>query len=139
MTDAIAGVGTALKRSDMSSDPTFNAIAEVKNITGPGMTRDFIDASSLDSTGGYREFITGFREGGELTFTMNFVMTGYNDMKDDFESSTVVDYQIVLPDTGATTLDFSGYVTALPLNITPDDAVTCDVTIKITGQVSLST
>ena len=138
MTDAIAGVGASLKRSDMASSPAFTAIAEVKNITGPGMSRDFIDASSLDSTGGYREFISGFRDGGELTFSMNFVFDGYNDTKTDFESSTAVDYQIVLPDTGSTTLDFSGYVTALPLNITPDDAVTCDVTIKITGQVDLS-
>lgn len=138
MTDAIAGVGASLKRSDMSSAPDYTAIAEVKSITGPGMARDFIDVSSLDSTGGYREFIGGFKDGGELTFSMNFVFDGYNDMKTDFESSDVRDYQIVLPDTGETTLSFSGYVTALPLNIVPDDAVTVDVTIKITGQVDLA-
>lgn len=138
MSDAIAGVGASLKRSDMASTPVFTAIAEVKNITGPGMARDFIDVSSLDSTGGYREFIGGFKDGGELTFSMNFVFDGYNDMKTDFESSDVRDYEIVLPDTGETTLSFSGYVTGLPLNIVPDDAVTCDVTIKITGQVDLA-
>lgn len=139
MSDAIAGVGAAFKRSDMASSPAFTAIAEVRNITGPGMTRDFIDVTNLDSTGGYREFIGGFRDGGELTFTMNFTRDGYDDLLLDFEDDDARDYQVVLADTDATTFDFSGYVTALPLNIVADDAVTTDVTIKITGQVTLTT
>lgn len=132
MTDAIAGVGTVFTRDSV-------AIAEIRNITGPGMTRAFIDVSNLDSTGGYREFIAGFRDGGELTFSMNFTIGGYDDLLLDYESESIQSYELILPDSGATTFSFSGFVTNLPLNITPDDAVTVDVTIKISGQVSMAT
>ena len=132
MTDAIAGVGTVFTRDSV-------AIAEIRNITGPGMTRDFIDVSNLDSIGGYREFIAGFRDGGELTFSMNFTIGGYDDLLLDYESESVQSYELILPDSGETTFSFSGFVTNLPLNITPDDAVTVDVTIKISGQVSMAT
>lgn len=139
MSQAISGVGTAFKRSNMQSSPTFTAIAEVNNITGPSMSRDTIDVTSLDSTGGYREFIGGFRDGGTVNFNMNFTLAGYNNMKDDFEDSALRDYQIVLPDAGATTFEFSGLVTELPLEIPMDDKITCAVTIKISGAVTLST
>lgn len=131
MSDAVAGVGAVFTRDSV-------AIAEIRNITGPGMTRDFIDVTNLDSTGGYREFIGGFRDGGELTFTMNFTIDGYGALLVDYESDTAQSYELILPDSGATVFSFSGYVTNLPLNITPDDAMTCDVTIKITGEVSMA-
>lgn len=138
MSDAVAGVGASFKRGDGASSEEFTAVAEVKNITGPGMSRDFIEVTSLASTGGYREFITGFRDGGELTFSMNFTRDGYDDLLLDFDSDDSRNYQVVLPDAGATTFDFAGFITALPLNIVPDDAITVDVTVKITGQVSMT-
>ena len=128
MSKAIAGVGTVFNRQ---SSP----VAEVNSITGPGMTRDFIDVTSLDSTGGYREFIAGFRDGGTVTLNMNFTADTYSLMKDDFEVDTVQAYSIELPDSGGTTISFNGLVTELPLTIPTDDKVTADVTIKVTGQV----
>jgi predicted secreted protein len=102
------------------------------------MTRDTIDVTSLDSTGGYREFITGFRDAGTLTLTMNFTRSTFNTMKEDFESDTAKNYEIVLPDDENTTLEFEGLVTELPLEISPDDKITASVTIKITGQVTVN-
>jgi len=136
---AFSGVGTQFKRGNGAATEAFTAIAEVNSITGPGLTADFIDVTSLDSTGGYKEYIRGFRDGGEVTLNMNFTLAGFNTMKDDFESDDSVNYQIILADTGATTIEFAGFVTDLPLSITPDDKVTCDVTIKVTGQVSITT
>jgi len=131
MSNAIAGTGAVLKRST-------TPIAEVLSITGPGLTRDIIDVTHLGSTGGYREYVSGYRDGGELTFTINFIFEGYNNMKTDFDSDSSGSYSVILPDAGNTTLTFSGFVTSMPLSIEPDNAVTVDITIKITGQVSLS-
>jgi predicted secreted protein len=136
--NAFSGVGTSFKRSDMSSAPLFTAIAEVNSIDGPNKSRETIDVTSLDSTGGYREFIASFRDAGEVTLEMNFTRDGYVDMNDDFESESAVDYQIVLPDTGSTTLDFSAFVTNLGSSIPLDDKVTASVTLKITGRVILT-
>lgn len=134
MSDAFAGVGATFSRWDGSE---FVAIAEVTSITGPSMTRDTIDVTSLDTSGGYREFIAGFRNPGTLSLTMNFTSAGYSQMKTDFEDDTAQEYQIVLPDPAETTLEFSGLVTELPLTVSVDDKVTMDVTIQISGQVDL--
>lgn len=137
--NAVAGVGTQFKRGDGASAEAFTAIAEVNSIEGPTETRDFIDVTSLDSTGGYREYITGFRDGGTVTLNMNFTLSTYNQMRDDYLDDDAHNYQIVLPDTGNTTLEFAAYVTDIPLSITPDDKITCTVTLKITGQPELTT
>jgi len=138
MSDALAGVGTSFKRGDGSSSESFTAIAEVINITGPQLTRDFIDVTNLDSTDGYREFIAGFRDSGEVTITANWTRDGYVDMKADYDSDDSVNYQIVIGDTGNTTLEFAAYVTGMPINIPTGSQITMDVTFKITADVTLS-
>lgn len=135
--NAVAGVGTVFNRWDSDSGE-WVALAEINSITGPSMSRDTIDVTSLDSTGGYREFITGFRDGGTVVLSMNFTRDTYELMKTDFESNVAQNYQIDLPDGENTSLDFEGLVTELPLTIPTDDKITADTTIKITGQVLLS-
>ena len=138
-TEAFAGVGSLLKRGNGAVPvETFTAIAEVNSITGPNKSRSTIDATSLDSAGGYREFIAGFRDAGEVTFTANFTQDGFVLINSDFESDAFVNYQIVLSDTPITTFDFAGLVTALGMAVPMDDKVTMDITIKISGQVTMS-
>ena len=137
MTEALAGLGTTFKRGDGTSDEGFTAISEVVNITGPALTREFIDTTNLDSTDGYREFITGFRDSGEVTITANWIRDGYIDMKTDYDSDDSVNYQIVVGDTSATTLEFAAFVTAMPLSIPTGSQITMDATFKITGDVTL--
>jgi len=136
--EAISGVGTIFKRSDMESSPTFNAIAEINSVQGPDKSRAVIDVTHLGSTGGYREFIAAFRDGGQVVLEMNYTRDGYLDMNDDFEIDTRVDYQIVLPDTGNTTMEFSGLVVNLGLGVPLDNKITAPVTIKISGPVTIT-
>ena len=130
--NAFSGVGTEFKRGDGASNEQFTAIAEVNSIGGPDMSRDTIDVTSLDSTGGYREFIAGFRDGGEVT------LDSYDDLKLDFESDDTVNYQIVLPDTNNTTFDFAALVSSLGAAVPMDDKVAATATFKISGQVTLT-
>ena len=140
---AIAGVGARFRRYN-SSEGAWQDLAEVNSISGPTMTRDFIDVTSLDSTGGYREFIAGFRDGGNVTLNMNFVRTSYDLMKADFEDDVAKFYEIVLQDKDAngnlinSSFEFEGLVTELPLEIPTDDKVTANVTIKVNGQVTVN-
>lgn len=130
-TAAVSGVGTVFKRETVT-------IAEINSVTGPSMVRQTIDVTSLDSTGGYREFITGFRDPGTVVLNMNYKKQNYDVMMSDFEAAATVSYSIVLPDTGASQLDFEGLVTEMPLRIPTDDKITMDVTIKITGAVTFT-
>lgn len=129
--NAFAGVGTTLQMGT-------ETIAEINSITGPNMTRNQIDVTNLDSISGYREFITGFRDGGELTLSMNFTRDSYDDFLVAFQDDAPKEFIITLPDTGATTFTFSGLVTRLGMAIPLDDKVTSDVTIKISGPVTMA-
>jgi predicted secreted protein len=131
---AIAGVGTEFKRWSGSA---WVPIAEINSITGPGMTRDTIDVTSLDSLSGYREFIPGFKNPGTVTLAMNMTQASVATMIADFESDTFQNYEIQLHAAGVY-LEFEGFVTEMPLTIPPDDKVTMDVTIQITGPVNLT-
>ena len=135
--NAINGVGTILQRWDETS-ALWKAIAEITSIKGPGMKRDTIEVTNLDSTGGWKEFIAGFREGGTVSLSMNFTRDSYDLMMADFESDVVQNYEIVLPDDVATSFEFEGYVTELPLNITVKDAVSADCTIMVTGPITVN-
>ena len=132
MSNAFSGVGSKFRRY---SGAAWVAIAEVKSVSGPTMSREMIDVTSLDSTGGYREFIPSFRDGGTVTLAMLFTYAGYNLLKTDFQSDTLKDYEILLSD--GSSITFSGYVQDLPVNVTFDDAVTSDTTIKVTGEVTV--
>ena len=134
---AVAGVGAQFRRWNTAS-ATWVAIGEINSISGPTMSRDTIDTTALDTTGGYRTFITGFRDAGEVSLEMNFTRTTYETMKTDFESAVVVNYELALPDTDNTTLEFEGLVTAIPLDIPTDDKITASVTIKVSGQPTLN-
>ena len=140
MSNAFSGVGTTFMRrvGSGSSSDDWVQMAEINSITGPNKTRATIDVTSLDSTGGYREFIPSFRDAGEVTLNMNFTLDSYDDMEADFASEASNDYQIILPDTNNTTFEFAGFVSALGLAVPLDDKVSSDVTIKITGQVTIT-
>lgn len=136
--NAFAGVGTQFKRGNGASVETFAAIAEINSIEGPSMTREAIDVTSLDSTSGYREWIAGFRDGGTVTLNMNFTYTGYNTLKGDYDDDDEHNYQIVLSDSGNTTIAFAAWVTDIPVSVQPDDKVTATITLKITGPVNVT-
>jgi predicted secreted protein len=132
--DAVAGVGTLFRRWSGSA---WVNVAEVNSITGPSMSRETIDVTSLDSTGGYREFIASFRDAGTIVLNMNFTRTNYETMKDDFDSEDLQQYEILLPDSENTSFEFTGLVTELPLTIAVGDKVSMDTTIKISGEPTL--
>ena len=53
----------------------------------------------------------------------------------DFDAETAQDYELILPDDDNTSLEFSAFVTDLPLNLDPGAQITCNVTFQITGPV----
>ncbi len=136
-TNAISGVGAELRIGDGASSEAFTAIAEVNSVQN-NKTRDLIDVTALDSAGGYREKIPGFRDGGEYTFNMNFTLSNYSQMNDEFESSTVRNWQLKVPNTEVSEFDFAGYVTALGKTVPLDDKINCDVVISVTGQETIT-
>lgn len=134
-TEAISGIGTQVLRFNGSD---YEQIGEIASVNGPSSTREMIDATHLRTTGGYRAFISGLRDAGEVSLVMHFTRAGYLLCKADFEDDDQQLYKIILPDDEATELSFSGLITGIPLTVPVDDKITVDVTIKVSGKVDIS-
>lgn len=135
--EAISSVGVELRRHNSVSN-LWVKVSEILSIDGPDKKRDTIDVTNLDSVDGYKEFIAGFRDGGSVKASMNFTRDGYEILNNDFESDVKQTYEVSIPDADHTTFSFLGLVTELPLKIPTDKQITCDVTIKISGPVTLN-
>ena len=133
---AITGLGAQFRRWNSDTN-AWDTISSINNITGPSKSRKTIDTTCLDTEGGYNTFIAAFRNPGTVVLAMNYTRDGYELMNDDFESDDLQDYEIVLPDVDHTSLVFQGLVTELPLTIPPEDKLTMNVTIQISGPVTL--
>lgn len=135
MGDPIAGVGTKFRRWNTTSGTWVN-IGQVTNIDGPNKSRDSIETTALDTPGGYKTKIPGFREPGQVVLTMNFTRATFDIMNADFESDDLQNYEIVWPDTDTTSEEFQGFVSAVGRATAVGDVVTANVTIDISGQTT---
>lgn len=68
-----AGIGTALKMGDGASPEVFTQIAQVGDIKLGALTAGTYDTTTHDNTlAGYKDFITGLKDGGEVNFILFF-------------------------------------------------------------------
>jgi predicted secreted protein len=113
-------------------------IGGLTNITSPERTAETIDTTTLDSTNGYKTFIQGFKDGGELSFTGMYdaALTGVAQIDTAYENGTENTYVITFPASIGVTVTMTGMVTALTLpgeaNI--DDPLGFEATIKVIGK-----
>lgn len=115
-----------------------NIIAELTSIAGLDISQETIDSTNLSSTGGYREFIAGFKDGGEVSLSGNFNgadTNGQMALYTALTSSTVDSYTITYPGGGSWT--FSAVVTGFSTGAELEDLVTFEATLKVSGAPSL--
>ncbi len=143
MTLAIDAYGTLLQVGDGGAPEAFTTIAEVTEISGPSLVLDPLDVTSHESPGAFREFVGGLLDGGEVTFTINYVPTGSTHDAStgiiaDMIARTVRNFQVIFPDVGATVWSFAALVTAFEPAEPVDDRLSAEVTLKVTGQPTLA-
>lgn len=139
MTDAKIAYGTFLEYSDGASPPTWTSLAEVVNITGPGMSRELPDATHMQSPGGWREFIGGLKDAGEITVECNHLP---NNATQDastgvlsfFASGSTKDWRLRFPVSPEVTWEFEAVVSAFEPEFPIDDKMMLSVTLKVSGQ-----
>lgn len=131
MSNAKHGKGTTLKLG-------INTVAELTNIGGINITGESIDVTTLSSTDEYREFIGGFKDGGEVTLSGFFYpgdTNGQFAMKTALDDSTLDAYTITFPTSMGATWAFNGIVTAWGSpGADTGGAILFEATIKISGK-----
>ena len=134
---AFRGLGTVLKIGSSGS----TVVAELTEIGGLELSADTIDVTSLDSEGGYREFIAGFKDAGEVSLSGFFNPTtgkGQKELYDLFESGATSEFIIEFPASTKTKWEFKGVVTGFSTSTGVEDPVSFESSIKVSGRPTLT-
>lgn len=134
--------GTLLKIGDGGGSEVFTTIAEVTDITGPGLTLETLDTLSHSSSGGWRERIPTFLDGGEVSFEINYdpsaaTHNNTTGLVRDLRTRTKRNFQLVFPTAGNPMWVFSAYVTNFEPGAPADGMLTASVTLMISGPPTL--
>jgi predicted secreted protein len=130
---------TLLKRGDgvSGASSVYTNVAAITSFTGPNETAPVVDVTTMDSTA--REYITGLKDQGEITFELIFVGNNAQQqgIRTDLANGSARDWKLVLYDhateASRTTLSFTGVVTQFAITGQIDDAWRGNVTIKLSG------
>lgn len=112
------------------------AIAELKTIRGPAESANLIDVTSHDSPGAYREVISGFLSGGEVSIEGNFLPgdAGQGALHAALQDRSLESFTITLPAaSGTVSCSISGIVTAFEPSFPFDDVASFSATITVSG------
>lgn len=135
---AFRSVGTVLK---VGSDVSAVAVANITEIGGISLSADSIDVTSLDSDGGYKEFIPGFKDAGEVSLSGFFnpaTGKGQKELYDLFESGETSAFTIEFPPKTKAKWAFNGVVTGFETSASLEDPISFSGTIKVSGKPTLT-
>jgi predicted secreted protein len=139
-TGAKIGKKTVFEREDPVDSGTFVAVAEVKSIGGPSLSRDSADATNMDSPDDYEETIPSLKKGGEVALVLNFRPDHASQgstagLLKDFEDGTVRKWRIRWPQFSTTpSLTFPGYITGWEPSAAVKDVMAVAVKVMVTGK-----
>jgi hypothetical protein len=134
-TSAVSAAGSSSLSGGVDGE-TFTAIAEVKGVRGPSLSGGVVDVTSFDSAG-VREFISTLRDGGTLSFSANYIPngagTGHQLLIADTQLGRAVNFELQFSNSITTVMSFAGIVTGAEISAELEQAVSVNVTIKVTG------
>lgn len=115
-------------------------VGGLKSIAGVEISADTTEVTDLGNEDGYKEFIAGFKDGGEVS------VSGYLDTEDEgqselytfIESGEEVDVEIRFPKKMGKSWTFKAVVTKYSTSVEVEDAVTFDASLKVSGKPTLA-
>lgn len=147
--DAHTGMGAFLMKGNGESPEDFIAVMGVKSISGPNISRDTHDTTWMGSEGGFREFIGGLVDGGEVSFEANLLPRDSTQNQDtggfmaEFDKTSCDsrgNWRITLPVCAGEPdgyLEFAGVVSGQSMEFPMDDLMGFTGTIKVSGRPEL--
>lgn len=149
--DARTGFGALLQKgTGVGSPEDFITILGIKSIDGPSISRETHDTTTMLSTGGWREFIGGLKDGGEVSFSANWLPRddtqgqGEGGLMAEFDKESCESrgsWRILVPACPGEPevyLDFQGILTGQNVSIPMDDLMSFEGTIKVSGRPTLT-
>ncbi|GAA0763870.1 phage tail tube protein [Clostridium sartagoforme] len=131
-------LGTVLKIGETASAVSVGGLTEIGGIE---LSADTLDTTTLDSDGGYREFVGGFKDAGEVSLSGYLDIeeaNGQKKMYDAFESGEVEEFAIEFPESAKAKWEFKGVVTGFSTSASLEDLISFEATIKVSGKPKLT-
>ena len=142
---ALPAINTQIQIGTGASPEAYVTVASVNNITGPGMSGQVVDVTSMSTGNPWRQKLVTLLDGGDVSFNAFwqpmlashqnllklFVDRGANGV-----AGAPIDMRLVFPDQDATAYVFQGFVSKCSLDEKVADVVRAAVALTITGQVS---
>lgn len=131
-----AAFGTLLKRAGTT-------IAQVQNISGPGLSLDTEDVTTHDQATAWEEVVGTILRSGEVTLDIVYDpnhathKNAAGGLLADLAARTSVSYTLIFPSSGTVTWTFTALVTGFEPSAPYDGALTASVTLKLTGAPTL--
>lgn len=130
--------GTQLQRGDGATPEVFTPLANVADITPPGIERETYDVTAHDSPEAWREFIGGLKDGGEVEIEVNYDPREHDNLIADFADSAPRNYKIVWPGTLGNWA-FAAILTNFEPEAPHDDKLAASLTFKVSGKPVITT
>lgn len=128
--------------SATGTDFSWNSVAvvEVNSVGDIDLTADDIEVTHYNSDDGYKEYIQGLRDGGEIAVEGNFIPSdaGQAALLSDFNAGTVRTFLVTLPNTDASTWSGSAYIKGFTTSQPINDKIMFTATLKLTGKPSFT-
>jgi len=143
-TEAELGYGLSLQIGDDAEPPTYTDTGlEIRDFTPPELTKDTVEVTNHRSPGGFKEYIPALLDAGEISFTVNYVPRHSADpehalgvlLNQMYESGNTA-WRIRYID--GTFEEFLGSVTGFSRSIPVADAMTADITMRVSGKPQLT-
>lgn len=133
--------GCEIWRLDTTVSPNaYEQIGQVVSIGGPSGSTGETDVTNLSSTA--KEFIPSLPDYGDVSLEVVWdpatTSTNHADVWDDFGNQTTGTYQIRLSDSPQSTITFTAFPNAYPINIAVDDKVGATIGLRITSKPTTS-
>lgn len=131
--------GTTLERGDgLETGEVFTPIANVTNIQPPSLSRETIDVTAHNSADGWMEFVGSLKDGGEVSFDVNYDPALHDVLVQDFEDTEPRNWQVVFPVTPVATWKFAAIMTGFEPEAPYDDKLAASLTLKVSGKPTIS-
>lgn len=115
-------------------------VGGLSSITGVEISSETTEVTSLDNTTGYKDYLGGFKDGGEVPVEgfLDGADAGQEAMYAALEDQAVHNFSIDFPAAIGKSWIFSGIVTKFSTSASVGDSIKYSGTIKVTGKPTLA-
>ena len=138
MSEQIIAYGASVERS--TDDSSYTEIPECKGVAIPMVETDYPEATSLDSAGGFKEYIKGLKDAGVISVPAGYTAAGYEQQLADQAANGAIYYKVTLKkqplQSTGDVFEFRGFPTPQVESSDTGSIIGMTISIRTTGNVS---